>query len=53
MNCTCTPGSEANGWHEQRCADCRAAELAIWTRMIKGYRDRALLPKPDDEQEAS
>lgn len=33
-NCTCTPGSKENGWHEVRCQTCREAELEQWRQML-------------------
>jgi hypothetical protein len=30
--CTCTPGTEADGWQEQRCEVCLAEERAEWAR---------------------
>ena len=34
-NCTCLPGTQANGWHEDRCAVCTAEEADIWRRMLQ------------------
>jgi len=31
--CTCTAGSEANGWHQDWCDDCRADELDQWAKV--------------------
>lgn len=32
--CTCTPGTEANGWHETRCRACRADDTRIFAASI-------------------
>lgn len=32
--CTCTAGSEANGWHQDWCDDCRADELRQWSQCV-------------------
>lgn len=57
MTCTCTPGTEANGWHEQRCADCQAEDREEWARacamipaLLAGLR-RARLPHPPNADE--
>lgn len=31
--CTCTPGTEEGGWHEDRCEACLQAELDEWRRL--------------------
>lgn len=35
--CSCTPGSEENGWHEDRCEVCRQHELDQWRLMLENW----------------
>lgn len=37
--CTCHPGSAENGWHEQRCEVCIAAEMKEWGHVIAWHRN--------------
>lgn len=34
-NCTCKPGSNENGWHEDRCQICLDEELEIWRYLVQ------------------
>ena len=36
--CECDPGTDANGWHETRCAECREVDLDGW-RLIDSILD--------------
>jgi hypothetical protein len=36
--CECRPGTFENGWHEERSAVCREAELEEWRRMLDAFR---------------
>jgi hypothetical protein len=39
VRCDCKPGTFDNGWHEERGASCRAAELAVWSRMLDNFKN--------------
>lgn len=36
-DCDCQPGTEVSGWHEIRCAACRAEERRIFSAAITPY----------------
>lgn len=42
-DCACTPGTEENGWHENRCDACIAAELQVWRDMFAWLRGEGRL----------